>query len=163
MWRRLANMHAVVNYQKLVNAFGNEVVNNPNDPYALHKISFTHDPSKSHRVSKNGGFLEGIWPKEVSTLLATEYGYKMFMKSFVAIQPQVIIHDYARTICAHQTIVKLKNKSKSMILEIDEVLTSSPEIHVMLPGKELKWPLFIKPGEEADFMILSVPEIEGPL
>lgn len=50
-----------------------------------------------------------------------------------------------------------------MILEIDEILTSSPELHVILPQKDLKWPFFIKPGEEFEFIVLVVPEIEGVL
>ena len=50
-----------------------------------------------------------------------------------------------------------------MILEIDEILTSSPELHVILPEKDLKWPFFIKPGEEFEFIVLVVPEIEGVL
>jgi len=50
-----------------------------------------------------------------------------------------------------------------MILEIDEVLTTSPEIHVILPQKDLKWPFFIKPGEEFEFIVIAVPEIEGSL
>ena len=50
-----------------------------------------------------------------------------------------------------------------MILEIDEIMTSSPEIHVILPGKDLKWPMLIKPGEEIEFIVLIVPEIKGLL
>lgn len=50
-----------------------------------------------------------------------------------------------------------------MILEIDEIMTSSPELHVILPGKDIKWPVFIKPGEEVEFIVLIVPEIEGLL
>ncbi len=87
MWRRLANLHAVQNYRNLLTIFGTEVVNNPNDPYALHKISFTYDPAGSHRVSKTGSFLEGISPKEISSLNQNEYGYKMFVKSFVSVYP----------------------------------------------------------------------------
>jgi len=71
--------------------FGTEVVNNPNDPYALHKISFTYDPAGSHRVSQTGSFLEGISPKEVSSLNQNEYGYKMFVKSFITVYPQNVV------------------------------------------------------------------------
>lgn len=161
MWRRLANQHAVSNYKSLVATFTNEVVNNPNDPYALHKISFTYDPVGTHRVSRNGALLEGIIPKEISRLSANEYGYKMFQKSFVSISPKIVSFDNAEILCTQQEKVKLKNKSKSMILEVDEILTSSPEIHVILPGKDLKWPIFLKPGEEVEFIVLVVPEIKG--
>jgi hypothetical protein len=163
MWRRLANLHAVQNYRNLLQTFGTEVVNNPNDPYALHKISFTFDPTGGHRVSKAGSFLEGIAPKEISALNQNEYGYKMFVKSFVSVHPQNVVFKSAQILCTQQEKIKLKNNSKSMILEIDEILTSSPELHVILPGKDLKWPFFIKPGEEFEFIVLVVPEIEGVL
>ena len=138
-------------------------MNNPNDPYALHKISFTYDPAGSHRVSKRDGFLEGISPKEYSALSANEYGYKMFVKSFISITPPIVAFENSEILCTQQEKIKLRNKSKSMILEIDEILTSSPELHVILPGKDLKWPFFIKPGEEVEFIVLVVPEIKGLL
>lgn len=157
----MANQHAVGNYKSLVATFGSELVNNPNDPYALHKISFTHDPTGSHRVSRNGSFFEGITPKEINVLAANEYGFKMFQKSFISIKPSVLNFENAEILCTVQEKIKLKNRSKSMILEIDEILTSSPEIHVLLPGKDLKWPFFIKPGEEIEIIVLIVPEIKG--
>lgn len=92
-----------------------------------------------------------------------EYGYKMFVKSFISITPPIVVFENAEVLCTKQERIKLKNKSKSMIFEIDEILTSTPEIHVILPSKDLKWPFFIKPGEEAEFIVLAVPEIKGTL
>lgn len=139
------------------------MINNLNDPYALHKISFTYDPAGGHRVSKPGAFLEGIAPKEMSSLNSNEYGYKMFAKSFISVYPPLVVFENAQILCTQQERIKLQNKSKSMILEIDEILTSSPEFHVILPGKDLKWPIYIKPGEEVEFIVLVVPEIVGLL
>lgn len=147
----------------MVNTFGPEIVDNNTDPYALHKISFTYDPDGTHRVSKTDALMEGIKPKEISDLSSTEYGYKMFVKSFISIQPNMVVFNFAEMLLTKSETIKLQNKSKSMILEIDEILTSSPEIHVILPGKDLKWPMLIKPGEEIEFIVLIVPEIKGLL
>ena len=51
MWKRLADIMSVDNYKKLVETFTADVVDNYNDPYSLHKISFTYDPEGTHRVS----------------------------------------------------------------------------------------------------------------
>jgi hypothetical protein len=161
MWRRLANQHAVTNYKSLLSTFGSEVVSNPSDPYALYKISFTYDPAGTHRVSRNSSLFEGITPKEISKLTPQEYGFKMFQKSFIQISPSILSFENAEVLCTQQERIKLKNRSKSMVLEIDEILTSSPEIYVILPNKELKWPFSIKPGEEVEFIVLVVPEIKG--
>ena len=107
--------------------------------------------------------MEGITPKEISDLTATEYGHKMFVKSFITIQPNIVLFNSAEILSTKKETIKLQNKSKSMILEIDEILTSSPEIHVILPAKDLKWPMLIKPGEEIEFIVLIVPEIKGLL
>ena len=107
--------------------------------------------------------MEGITPKEIADLSSTEYGYKMFVKSFISIQPNMVVFNFAEMLLTKSETIKLQNKSKSMILEIDEIMTSSPEIHVILPGKDLKWPMLIKPGEEIEFIVLIVPEIKGLL
>ena len=147
----------------MVDTFGADIVDNHNDPYALHKISFTYDPEGTHRVSKTDALMEGITPKEIADLSSTEYGYKMFVKSFISIQPNMVVFNFAEMLLTKSETIKLQNKSKSMILEIDEIMTSSPEIHVILPGKDLKWPMLIKPGEEIEFIVLIVPEIKGLL